>query len=77
MSNYIGPKQREIIAVLKQGAELVQDLGRWRIRHDMGKSYFVNRERCVGLYVRGFLMSDGLASSGGFLYRLTEKGKRS
>lgn len=69
-----GKRQREIIEALKSGAELVQRDGRWRLEN--GMSYFVDKERCMGLYVRGFIMADGMASNGGFLYKLTEKGKR-
>lgn len=74
-NNFIGPKQRTIIEALKAGGELVQNQGQWRMRHDMGKSYFLDKRPCMALYTRGFLMCDGQASNGGFIYQLTEKGK--
>lgn len=74
MTDSIGPKQRELIAALQGGAELLQRNGQWRVRHDRGMSYIVNRERCMALYVRGFLMADG-ETDGATRYTLTTKGR--
>jgi hypothetical protein len=73
--NYIGPKQRPIIEALKQGAYLTMRYGKWTLC-ERGKNSAANRERCMGLYVRGFIMADGETEFNEAIYRLTEKGKR-
>ena len=73
MNSYIGPKQRPIIEALKRGGLLWMRNGKWMLRSFVSiRSQ--NRERCMGLYLRGFVMHDTV--DGWAIYRLTEKGKR-
>lgn len=66
----IGPKQRPIIEALKAGGVL------WMLRTVVSSLYPQNRERCMGLYVRGFIMHDGEVAHGWAIYRITEKGRK-
>lgn len=75
MSERVGPKQRPIIEAMKAGAVLLNEHGTWSLRDKSDRWYVVNRERCMGLYVRGFIMADG-EFAGHARYVLTEKGKR-
>jgi hypothetical protein len=78
MSERIGTKQRPIIDALKAGGVLLNEYGTWSLREKSGPWYTVNRERCMGLYVRGFIMADGVDEARVIRVRyvLTEKGKR-
>jgi hypothetical protein len=74
--NRIGPKQRLITDALKAGGELRMLYGEWSLYEASGVWRGVSRERCMGLYVRGFIMHDGETPGGRAIYRLTEKGKQ-
>jgi hypothetical protein len=71
----IGPKQRAIIDALKAGGELRMRYGEWSLYEADGKWSDVNRERCMGLYVQGYIMHTGETPGGRAVYGLTEKGK--
>lgn len=70
--NHIGPKQRPIIEDLKRGYILYQEDGRWYFNYGIR---YLNRERCMGLYTRGFIMADGTEDTR-TRYVLTDKGRR-
>lgn len=76
MSDYIGPIQQAIVWTLRRGTMLYQEQGRWYTTDAAGLNRrYLNRERCMGLYTRGFLMSVGMEETR-VRYVLTEKGKR-
>jgi hypothetical protein len=74
MADYIGPKQRPIIEAMKDDGWLQNHEGRWSLFRGTVWWRSENRERCMALYVRGFIMADGYQGSG-IRYVLTEKGK--
>jgi hypothetical protein len=76
MSDYIGPKQQALVWSLRRGALLRQENGRWYTTDAAGLNRrYHNRERCMGLYLRGFLMATNSTPDRHWHYVLTDKGR--
>ena len=85
MTNRIGPKQREILAVMQDdGGELYNDAGQWTVTClDRGTRYSgrVQSGPCSRLFEQGYIYcvevkeGYGLFGEARAVYRLTEKGK--
>lgn len=79
----LGPEQINLLRCVRRlNVALYQEQGRWyHLCGDCGRRTYHNRERCMSLYLRGFLMTGGTEEGAAFAggsrtaYHLTEKGK--
>lgn len=74
MKHRLGRHQKVIIEAMRAGAMLWNYEGRWFLNDDV-----VNRERCMGLYVYGYIMGGNAEDLPDRRWRqrytLTEQGK--
>lgn len=73
MGEYIGPRQAALLVAMKRGQRLYQEDGRWYLIGGANVKRYQNRERCMGLFVRGFIT--GSMEETRTRYTLTVKGE--
>jgi hypothetical protein len=69
MTHRIGPKQRAILRAVADGQELWKLDRRWKLDEKT-----VNRERCMTLFMRGYIMMTSEWING-YRFVLTDKGR--